>query len=461
MMAAHRAMPAAEGFELSLAEAARALGTAPPGGKTVVRGVSTDSRTLQAGELFVALRGPSFDGHDFVDAARERGAAAYLLDHAVAGAEPALIVPDTRLALGRLARHWRERFSAPLVAVTGSNGKTTVKEMLAAILGTLGPTLATRGNLNNDIGVPLTLFGLRPGHRYAVIEMGANHPGEIAYLTDIARPDVALITNAGEAHLEGFGSVAGVARAKGEIYGGLGPDGVAVINADDTYASLWVELAGGRRQIRFALEAKADVSAEWRPAGAGSELAVRTPAGDFEVQLPLAGRHNVMNALAACAAASAVGCSTEAMRAGLAGLRPVPGRLVRRAAYAGAALIDDTYNANPGSLQAALDVLAACDGERYFVLGDMAELGESGVELHTNAGERARVAGVERLYCLGELAAAACERFGAGARAFNSREALIEALRGELHAGVTVLLKGSRRMKLDEVVAALVTEGEG
>jgi len=460
-MAARSPIPASEGFELSLAEAARALGIAPPSEQTVVRGVSTDSRTLQAGELFVALRGPSFDGHDFIDAARERGAAAYLVDHAVAGAEPTLVVPDTRLALGRLARRWRERFSAPLVAVTGSNGKTTVKEMLAAILGTLGPTLATRGNLNNDIGVPLTLFGLRAEHRYAVIEMGANHPGEIAYLTEIARPDVALITNAGEAHLEGFGSVAGVAHAKGEIYGGLGPDGVAAINADDAYASLWMELAGARRQVRFALEAEAEVSADWRPAAAGSELAVRTAAGDFEVHLPLAGRHNVMNALAACAAASAAGCSTEAMRAGLAGLQPVPGRLVRRAAHAGAVLIDDTYNANPGSLQAALDVLAACEGERYFVLGDMAELGATGAALHAHAGEQARTAGVERLYCLGELAAGACERFGAGARAFDSREALVEALRGDLHAGVTVLVKGSRRMKLDEVVAALVAEGEG
>jgi len=460
-MAARQSIPAAEGFELELAEAAAALGLDGAQPAVSVCGVSTDSRTLQPGELFVALRGPSFDGHDFIEAARERGAAAYLVDHPVPGAEPALVVSDTRLALGRLARHWRGRFAAPLVAVTGSNGKTTVKEMLGAILGGLGPTLATRGNLNNDIGVPLTLFGLRPQHRYAVIEMGANHPGEIAYLTDIARPDVALITNAGAAHLEGFGSVAGVARAKGEIYAGLGPEGVAVVNADDTYAGLWDGLSAAHRRIHFALDAEAEVRAGWRPSGSGSEMSVHTPMGVFEVHLPLAGRHNAMNALAACAAASALNCPTEAMRAGLAGLRPVPGRLVRRAALGGAELIDDTYNANPGSLQAALDVLAACEGERWFVLGDMAELGETGADLHAEAGERARAAGIERLYCLGALAARACERFGAGARGFDSRQALVEALRGDLHAGVTVLLKGSRRIKLDEVVAALVAEGEG
>ena len=442
------------GFAMSLAEAADAIGARQHGPDTRLAGVCTDTRRLLPGQLFVALEGPNFDGHDFVPAALDAGAAACLVAREGTGT-PAIVVADTRRALGELARAWRERFAIPVLAVTGSNGKTTVKEMLAAILATRGETLATRGNLNNDIGVPLTLFELDAAHQAAVIEMGANHPGEIAWLVSLARPDVALVTNAGPAHLEGFGSIEGVARAKGEIFAGLPEHGTAVINADDDYAPLWRELAGARRILTFGLRNKADVSAEWQAIRRGSRLRVRTPAGDFETELPLPGEHNVMNALAATAAALAAGVAPPAIGAALATVRGAPGRLQIKAGPAGSTLLDDTYNANPASLAAALRVLRGFPGRHLLALGDMGELGPEAEALHAAAGRLAREAGVACLVAVGPMAAAAAGAFGSGARICASREEAVAVLREMLQREDVLLVKGSRASRMDEVVAAL------
>ncbi len=445
-------------IRMHLSEAATVLAAKHPGRDVEFAGVSTDSRALQRGNLFVALRGPHFDGHAFLDQAMQRGAVAALVDRAVEMALPNVCVPDTRASLGKLAAAWRARHTMPLVAVTGSNGKTTVKEMIAAILGQRGALLVTQGNLNNDIGVPLTLLRLERAHRHAVIEMGANHSGEIGYLTGIARPTVALITNAGPAHLEGFGSIEGVAHAKGEIYSGLGEGGVAVINADDHYAPLWRELAGGHRIVTFGLNAAADVRAEWRAEDSGSALQLSTPAGVTQVKLPLPGRHNVMNALAAAAAALAAGAALSDIKQGLEAMRPVHGRLERMPGIKGAELIDDTYNANPASLQAALEVLAACATRKWLVLGDMGELGADAVASHERVGDLARAAGVEALYATGELSRYAAQAFGAGSEHFANHVTLIAALTGRLardNGGVTILIKGSRSAHMEDVVAAL------
>ena len=366
--------------------------------------------------------------------------------------------PANGLVNGLLAAAWRARHTMPLVAVTGSNGKTTVKEMIAAILAQRGPLLVTQGNLNNDIGVPLSLLRLDPAHRHAVIEMGANHSGEIAYLTRIARPTVALITNAGPAHLEGFGGIEGVAHAKGEIYQGLSADGIAVVNADDVYAPLWRELVGAHRMMTFGLKNLSDVRAEWRAEAGGSLLQLSTPAGGVQIKLPLPGRHNVMNALAAAAAALAAGAALADIKNGLEAMQPVHGRLEPAPGINGAELIDDTYNANPASLQAALDVLAACATRKWLVLGDMGELGEDAAALHEQAGEKARAAGVEALYATGVLSCHAVRTFGAGALHFANHTGLIAALTKQLEhetGGVTILIKGSRSARMEDVVAAL------
>ncbi|MDZ7735343.1 MAG: UDP-N-acetylmuramoyl-tripeptide--D-alanyl-D-alanine ligase [Gammaproteobacteria bacterium] len=357
-----------------------------------------------------------------------------------------VVVPDTRPAMGTLASHWRHRFQCPLIAITGSNGKTTVKEMLRAILGGHGRVLCTSGNLNNDIGVPLTLYELDAEHDYAVIEMGANHPGEIDYLTRVARPDIALITQCAPAHLEGFGSVEGVARAKGEIFDGLGKDGCAVINADDAFADLWRRQNSDRRRLSFGLAADADVRATDIAANhdGGQSFHLITPLGDTDVSLPLPGRHNVMNALAAAAAVTALEFSPETIATGLAGLQPVTGRLIRVPGRGGSVLIDDSYNANPGSLAAALEVLTAEPGRPWLVLGDMGELGSTAAALHSSAGEQARALGVERLYGIGELSRHAVTAFGAGARHFDSMADLIDRLKDDAGEGVVVLVKGSR-----------------
>jgi UDP-N-acetylmuramoyl-tripeptide--D-alanyl-D-alanine ligase len=446
-------------MSMQLSDAAQVLDARQVGDDVLFTGVSTDTRTLSAGNLFVALRGPNFDGHRYIEQAQQRGAVAATVSHVVKADLPQLEVEDTRLALGGLAAHWRHRFDIPLVAVTGSNGKTTVKEMLAAILRRCGTTLVTQGNFNNDIGVPHTLFGLGPEHDYAVLELGANHPGEIAYLTSLVQPVVALINNAGPAHLEGFGSLEGVARAKGELFDSAGAATTCVINADDPYAPLWRTLAAPRPVITFGLDHEADVSARWQGDIDASDMQLSTPHGSVDTRIALPGRHNVMNALAAAAAALAAGIDVEVIAAGLSDVQPVKGRWQSLPGIAGARIINDTYNANPGSLEAGLALLSTAAGEPWLVLGDMGELGDTGRQLHETMGKAARRAGVQRLFALGELAGLAAETFGDGASAFADVDALISALRGALHADVTVLVKGSRAMRMERVVEALTATG--
>ena len=444
---------------LRVQELARLLDGELTGADATFTAVSIDSRRLAAGALFVALTGPNSDGHAFIAAAREQGAVAALVSRFVADPLPQVRVTDPRLALGRLGAAWRSRFTGPLIALTGSNGKTTVKEMIAAILRQRGPTLATEGNLNNDLGVPLTLLRLRTKHAYAVIELGANHPGEIAGLTRLARPDVAIINNAGPCHLEGFGDVAGVARGKGEIFQGLGPEGIAIINRDDPYADYWRGLNPGRQIIDFGLDQPAAVRGELLDAASG-QFQLITPAGEMTVQLPLPGRHNLRNALAAAAATGAVGASLDDIRRGLESLCGVGGRLQRLPGRHGGAVIHDAYNANPASLAAALDTVGTGPGEHWLVLGDMYELGPTAEELHAESGRAARASGFSRLYALGEHSRAAVAAFGAGAAHFADAEALISELSDALPqngASPTVLIKGSRGMRMERVVAALTS----
>ncbi len=441
---------------MTLAAAAKVLQGTLRGTDTEFTGVSTDTRTLKHGDLFVALVGPNFDGHSFVNEAAGKGAVGALVSRTLAADVSAVQVADTRLGLGQLAAHWRRQFQIPVIAVTGSNGKTTVKNMIAAILNVTGPVLATQGNLNNDIGVPLTLLRLKPGDLHAVIEMGMNHPGEIDYLTKLTRPTIALINNAAAAHLAGLGSVSAVARAKGEIYSGLDADGIAVLNADDPHADLWRELAAPHRVITFGLDRPADVSAEYELDAGGSTIHLKTPHGGINMRLSLLGRHNVMNALAASSASLAAGVSLADIQAGLEKLRSVSGRLEVKHGLNGARVLDDTYNANPGSLAAGVEVLKAASGERVLVLGDMGELGEAARDIHRRVGLLAKSLGIERLYAVGELTPGAVEAFGKGAQHFTSHEALIENLRSCLHADMTVLVKGSRLMKMERVVAGIV-----
>jgi UDP-N-acetylmuramoyl-tripeptide--D-alanyl-D-alanine ligase len=435
-------------------------------------GVTTDSRRIAAGDLFVALTGERFDGHDYVPEALSKGAVAAITSRPVQASMPfaQVLVDDTKLALGRLAANWRARFALPLVALTGSNGKTTVKEMLAAILGAhVGPrpnklgtpggsssmVLATQGNLNNDIGMPLTLLKLREEHRYAVIEMGMNHEGEIDYLTRIAQPNVALVNNAQRAHVGILGSVEAVARAKGEIYAGLKPTGIAIVNEDDPFAAYWKKLNAGRRIVTFGLSERADVRASVE----GPQVRFVTPADAFAVILQVSGEHNVRNALAACAAAHALEIPPHDMQDGLSHFSGVPGRLQRRPGRSGSTLIDDSYNANPESMKAAIRVLAAEPGRRVFVMGDMGELGNEAPQMHAEVGAFARSSGIDALFALGEASRRAVEAFGQGARHFDGVEALIEEAGHEAARGATLLVKGSRFMKMERVADALALDG--
>lgn len=439
-------------MKFDLARAAAILQCPLEGRDASCTGVSVDTRTLAPGELFVALTGKRYDGHEFVQRAEAAGAAGVVASRPVETRLPQLRVADTGRALGSLARWWREQFEPRVAAVTGSNGKTTVKEMLAAICRRAGATLATRGNLNNEIGVPLTLFGLRPEHRYAVVEMGANHAGEIAYLTGITRPGVGIVTNAASAHLAGFGSLDGVARAKGELFEHLPADGVAVINADDEHAGTWRALAGDRRVMDFAVEADAACRARFE----NDEAVIDTPAGPVRARLSLPGRHNLANAAAAAAAAVAMGIDPERIGEGLADVRPVPGRLALATAAAGHRVIDDAYNANPDSLRAGIEYLVSLPGEHWLALGAMGELGEDAAELHAHAGRQARELGVDRLFAVGEPARPAVEAFGAGGEHFADQAGLIAAVRGQVHPGVCCLVKGSRSAGMERVVEALM-----
>lgn len=439
-----------------LSQLAESVGGVVNGDDAEFSGVSIDTRTLQPGELFVALNGEHADGHEYVRRAATLGATGALVERLTDPSYPQVQVADSLAALQHYASDWRAGLRLPVVGVTGSNGKTTVKEMLASILGKLGDTLATQGNFNNHIGVPLTLLRLDASHDYAVVEMGASHAGEIALLTRMARPDVGVITNAGTAHLEGFGSREGVARAKGELFADLASDGTAIINADDVYAPLWQELSGDRKRLLFGLDNTADVTARaLEPDGTRTRFRLVTPRSEAAVELPLAGRHNVMNALAAAAAASALAVPAAAIAAGLAGVSPVSGRLRARQAASGAHIIDDSYNANPGSLKAALSVLSTQPGELWLVLGDMAELGQTAGQAHAEAGRAARIAGVRRLYAVGELSKQAVCAFGEGGRHFDDQHDLIATLQSCLTPQVTLLVKGSRSAHMDRVVDAL------
>jgi len=380
---------------MTLMAAAKVLNGTLHGADAEFSGVSTDTRTLARGDLFVALIGPHFDGHGFLRQAAEKGAVGTLVSRTVDAEIASVQVADTRLGLGQLAAHWRGRFDIPVIAVTGSNGKTTVKNMIASIMRETGTGLATQGNLNNDIGVPLTLLRLRTGDRYAVIEMGMNHPGEIDYLTHIARPTIAIINNAAAAHLAGLDSVEAVARAKGEIYAGLRDDGIAIVNADDAYAGLWRQLAAPHRVITFGLDHPADVSADYVLDANGSTIRLQTPQGGITMRLSLLGKHNVTNALAASSAAMAAGASLADIQAGLEKLKSISGRLEVKRGIRGARVLDDTYNANPGSLAAGVEVLKSAGGERVLVLGDMGELGEAARDIHRRVGVLAKGLGIE------------------------------------------------------------------
>jgi len=440
----------------------RAVGGVLCGRDLVIVGVSTDTRSVEPGQLFVALRGERFDGHDFLEQAIAAGAGALLVaDEArIPAGASALVVADTRLALGQMAAAWRAGFDIPVIAVTGSNGKTTTKEMIAAILRRqFGDTvLATRGNLNNDIGLPLTLLAMDSGHGAAVIEMGMNHPGEIAYLTRLGAPTVAVVTNAQRAHLEGMGDLNQVAREKGSIFAGLGAGGVAVVNADDAYADLWRRMAGSHALRTFGIDRAADVQAAVRQKGLTTRLVLSTPEGKAELKLAVPGRHNARNALSAAAACLAAGIPLAAVVAGLEGFTGLKGRLQRRKGRAGAVVLDDTYNANPDSVRAGIDVLAATVGRKVLVLGDMGEIGEASGQYHDEIGGYAKSQGVDRLLAIGDASQQAVRNFGEGARHFADIDRLIGAVNKELAPETTVLVKGSRFMKMERVADAIAGE---
>lgn len=442
---------------MRLSEVAGLLNVAFTGADTGVLRVSTDSRNTQPGDLFIALRGEKFDGGVYAAQALQQGAVGVVLDAQQAPEVlHAIRVADTRIALGQLAAGWRNRFKIPIVAITGSNGKTTVKEMLAAILrvaaGSDNAVLATEGNFNNDIGLPLMLLRLRQTHQYAVLEMGMNHFGEIDYLTRLARPDVALINNAQAAHVGMLGSVAGIARAKGEIFNGLSEHGIAIINADDAHAGMWREANAGRSVLSFGLDQDANVRGEFKPTELGSALTVTTTAGRFDVALQVPGTHNVRNALAACTAALALQIPAEQISAGLSAFTGVKGRLQKKRGVHGSLFIDDTYNANPDSVLAALKVLSLHTGKKILVLGEMGELGDEAAALHAQMGLAARLAGVDKLLGLGDMTRETVDAFGTGAKHFARIEDLQADLASELSADTVVLVKGSRFMQMERVV---------
>jgi len=449
---------------MGLHEAAAAMQARAVGADARFDGVSTDTRSVGKGQLFVAIRGERFDGHDFLEQAKQHGAAAALVDERYGAYVrqaplPLLVADDTRRGLGRLGRYWRLRFAPVLIAVAGSNGKTTTKEMLASILRAHAgdaAALATRGNLNTDIGVPLTLLGLNAGHRYCAIELGMNHPGEIAMLAQIAQPTVALVNNAQREHLEFMRSVEAVAEENASVFEALPADGAAVLNADDAMAGVFRRKAGTRRRVEFGLRT-GDVVGGFTLRPLDSDIVVRTPAGEAEARLAIPGLHNVRNALAAAACAHAAGIPSQAIGAGLAAFRPYAGRLQVKTTAAGATLIDDSYNANPDSVRAAIDVLASCPGPTALVLGDMGEVGVQGPAFHAEVGRYAKDKGIDALLALGAATPDAVKAFGNGARHFDRTEDLVAKAKDAR----TLLVKGSRFMKMERVVAALVGEMRG
>lgn len=426
------------------------------------QGLSIDSRRIEPGNLFVAIQGNHLNGHDFIQAAYEKGAAAALVETEAPCDLPQFIVKDTTLALGELGAAWRNRFTIPIIAVTGSNGKTTLKNMIQAIFvaacgGNANQVLATIGTLNNQWGLPLTLSHFNHEHRYAVIEMGMNHFGEIAYLTTITRPTIAVITNAAASHLEGVGDIAGVARAKAEIFSGLAPDGHAILNRDDAYFDYWFSMIDGRPHLTFGLHQNADIRATIHEESQTPKITLHTPKGDIDINLTLLGKHNVLNALAASAATLAAGMSLEVIKQGLESVQAAKGRLQLHQLKDQVNVIDDSYNANPFSLQAAIDILTTFKGKKILVLGDMKELGEGAVSSHQQAGMAVQAAGIDLLFTYGDLSLHSAHAFGKTEYHFNEQNELIAALKPLLTDHTTVLVKGSRSMHMENIVANLIT----
>lgn len=449
-------------LSLTLAEVALwTKGTVRGDVQLSIRGVASDTREPMPGALFVALKGENFDAHEFIGAAKQAGAVAALVSRAASIADaapdlPLVVVNDTLLALGDLASAVRAQRSARVVGITGSNGKTTVKTLLASILALYGKTHVNAGNFNNEVGLPLSVLALPEDATYAVLEMGAGKPGDIDYLAAIARPEIGLVNNIAPAHLERMGSLEGVAETKGALYSALPAHGIAVINADDAFAALFTNITGSRRIVRFGIDHSADVRAEIRKLGAESHFRLKLPSAEADIRLPLAGRHNVLNALGAAAVAYALDVPIATIRQGLESAPAVKGRLLRHAMPGGWTLIDDSYNANPGSAAAAIATLAQESGEAWLVLGDMRELGSQAEQLHAQTGELARRSGIQRLFAVGELSRASAVAFGAGAQHFENQVSLIDALAAQVHAGINVLVKGSRGSAMDRVVRALL-----
>jgi UDP-N-acetylmuramoyl-tripeptide--D-alanyl-D-alanine ligase len=449
---------------MTIAELATILSAETPGSDLTFTGISKDTRTIKPGNLYIAIIGESLDGHDYIQEAYQKGAVAALVSRQVDCPIPQILVKDTILALGQLGENWRNRFLIPLIGVTGSNGKTTLKNMIAAILtaachGHAAEVLATEGNLNNTIGLPLMLTRLDTLHRYGVIEMGMNSFDEIAYLTKLTRPSIAVITNAAESHLQGVKDVAGVAKAKGEIFQGLEENGIAILNAQDKFYDYWIGLIGQRKHYSFGLQPSADIYVTFNSSinAAGQSITLHTPQGKMHVNLPLLGQHNALNAAAATAVGLAMHFDLSIIKKGLETVKPAYGRMNEIMLENGIRIIDDTYNANPFSAHAAINALANYTGTRILVLGDMRELGPDAIHLHALTGQRAREAGIDYVFTLGELTAATTEAFGPEkGQHFAARENLIAALKPYLLPGTTILVKGSRSMKMEKVVAELV-----
>jgi UDP-N-acetylmuramoyl-tripeptide--D-alanyl-D-alanine ligase len=443
-------------MQSTLAKAADSMQGVLHGENARFCGVSTDTRTIASGELFVALNGPNFDGSDFLKIAEERQAVAAVIAKPVATTLPRITVADTRVALGRLASSWRREMSASVVGITGSNGKTTLKELIASCLSQSARTLATPGNLNNDIGLPLVLLKLSPEHRYAVIEMGASHAGEIEYLTSLAAPSVVAITNAGPAHLEGFGTIEGVAKAKGEILQSVNRPTAAILNADDAWFDYWKSLVSDLQLISFGLSSNATVNAsDISVVKDGTSFRLHLPDEELQIAMPLQGVHNVRNACAAAAVGLALDLTAAQIKSGLESATPVDGRLRPIPGVGGSRLFDDSYNSNPASAIAAAEFLVTQEGSSILVLADMLELGEDAESLHHGVGIAARNAGVERLLATGELSRHTVSAFGEGASWFETTEEISEVLCSSLHAGDNVLIKGSRSTHMGRVTRAI------
>jgi len=442
---------------MRLSQAANVLNGELIGHDELFTAVSKDTRTISKGDLYVAIKGENFDGHDFIAQASTSGAVGALVSKPQSTDTPQVCVTDTRIALGELAASWRQKFQGHIIGITGSNGKTTVKEMCRNIFVQHAGeqhVMCTQGNLNNDIGMPMTLLSLRTEHEYGVIEMGANHVGEIDYLAQISRPDVAVITNVGASHIEGFGSIEKIAQAKSEIYGGLSDQGTAIINFDDDYAESWRVVCKNKRVLSFSLSSSdADV---YTKKNSGNSFYLNTPVGGVVIKLKLSGDHNVMNALAAAAVAVALGVTLDNIKKGLESFSGVPGRMAVSHTGDGVCVIDDTYNANPASLAAAMKVLTTTDGEPWLVLGDMGELGELSKQLHFEAGEKAKLSGIKKLFATGCDSKYAVESFGPGGVFYKTQEDLINAVTKKMDASKVILVKGSRKMAMEKVVQAIL-----